>query len=38
MSITWDEIADVCRAHDKFMIEAREWLRRPHLPALPQLS
>jgi hypothetical protein len=22
-----DEIAEVCRAHDKFMIEAREWLR-----------
>ena len=29
MSITRDEIADVCRAHDKFMIEAREWLRSP---------
>jgi hypothetical protein len=29
ITITRDEIADVCRAHDKFMIEAREWVRSP---------
>src|SRR5262249_12430190 len=23
------QIADLCRAHDEFMFEAREWLRRP---------
>jgi|SRR5215471_5229990 len=23
------QIADLCRAHDEFMIEAREWLRKP---------